>query len=321
MLLLIIFIFNLAGIFAYIKWAQTRAIVDNPNQRSSHRIPTVRGGGLLFAPTFITLILLYYSDHYLAAIALLLAAGVSFVDDLRNLPVRFRMPVHFVAVALLIFDTHGIWTPIAWLLAIVLVTGWLNAFNFMDGINGITAVYAGVFLSFLWLTAATTNSGRLVEGGMLAAVLAFAWFNFRKRAACFAGDIGSISLALILAWCFLRQWTGPESIYLIAFPAVYAVDAVMTILTRLLKKENIFEAHRSHLYQRLANEQEWDHRRVAITYGLLQAAVNALAISALREVDFTIQLFAVIGLYLTLCAAYFLILSKIAPKWSMISSP
>lgn len=316
----VIFILNIAGIHLYLRYAQQKALLDTPNARSSHEVPTVRGGGLLFAPTFVALLLLFAPGYYLSALALALAALISFLDDLYTLPVRYRLPAHFLSVALLIYDTQSTWPIWAALLALILITGWLNTFNFMDGINGISAVYAAVILaSFFWVPLenhAARSAVSTAIPGMLMALLAFSWFNFRKKALCFAGDIGSVSLALILAWALLLHWHSPQSLYLLAFPALYAVDSVMTILVRLSRRENIFEAHRTHLYQLLANEQGWDHRLIALLYGTLQFSINIGIVLTLAKRPVSTQLLVVALLYLILCALYFMIRQRISTQQS-----
>ena len=317
-LLFIIFVSNLVGIALFLHYARRQALLDTPNVRSSHDVPTVRGGGILFTPTFAVLLFLYFPAHYPAIAALILAALISFLDDLYTLPVRYRLPAHFLSVTLLIYDTQAAWSPWAWLLALILITGWLNTFNFMDGINGISAVYAAVILaSFFWVPLenhAARDAVFTAIPGMLMALLAFSWFNFRKKALCFAGDIGSVSLALILAWALLIHWYSPQSLYLLAFPALYAVDSVMTILVRLWRGENIFEAHRTHLYQLLANEQGWDHRLIALLYGGLQFVINITVIFTISDLNFSTQLLIVTSIYLILCALYFLARKRITPE-------
>jgi len=315
---IVVFILNIAGIHLYLRYAQQKALLDTPNARSSHEVPTVRGGGLLFAPTFIALLLFYAPGYNLSALALAIAAVISFLDDLYTLPVRYRLPVHFLSVALLIYDTQSTWPIWASLLALILITGWLNTFNFMDGINGISAVYATVLFGSFFIVPLYNHAARHalypILPDMLAAILAFSWFNFRKKVLCFAGDIGSVSLALILAWALLMHWHSPQSLYLLAFPALYAVDSVMTILVRLSRRENIFEPHRTHLYQLLANEQGWDHRLIALLYGGLQFIINIIALYTLSEQPLTTQLTGVAGLYLLLCALYFTLRRPLARK-------
>lgn len=318
LLFALVLMLNLAGIQLYLRYARQKVLLDTPNARSSHEVPTVRGGGLLFAPTFIVLLLLFAPGYYLSALALALAAAISFLDDLYSLPVRYRLPAHFLSVALLVYDTQSTWPLWAALLALILITGWLNTFNFMDGINGISAVYAAVILaSFFWVPLenhAARDAISTAIPGMLMALLAFSLFNFRKKARCFAGDIGSVSLALILAWALLLHWHSPQFLYLLAFPALYAVDSVMTILVRLSRHENIFEAHRTHLYQLLANEQGWDHRAIALLYGGLQFSINIAVVYALSEHPFNVQLLWLTTLYLLLCGCYFLIRKQVTPK-------
>jgi UDP-GlcNAc:undecaprenyl-phosphate GlcNAc-1-phosphate transferase len=307
-MLLLVMVLNGVGIQLYLGLARRKALLDLPNDRSSHQIPTPRGGGLLWAPTFMAAILLWFPAFYLSALALLLAAGISYIDDLKALPMRYRLPIHFLAVFLLIWDTQAAWPWWAVLAALVLLTGWLNTVNFMDGINGITTVYGLVMLGTFWSLSGTEHpawSLQALEPIMIMALLAFAVFNFRKKALCFAGDVGSVSLALILGWVFLQHWSGASSLFLLAFPLVYAVDSVMTILVRLSRGENIFQPHRTHLYQLLANEQGWDHRVVALVYGLLQMVINVVAITYLAKLGPSVQLYSLIILYLLFCGLYF----------------
>lgn len=310
--LLVSFSFNIVGLILYLRYAQRKALLDQPNARSSHQIPTVRGGGVLFAPTFVLGILWFYPTHYLAAIAVLLAASISFLDDVTNLSARIRLPLHFAAVALLIMDTHWEWSAWQWLVGLILITGWMNTFNFMDGINGITSVYGSVFLLSLWLSPSHLDSFSRdalyfqVVFPVLLAILVFSFFNFRKKAICFAGDVGSVGLALIIAWFFLVLWEGKTTFYLLLFPAVYAVDSVMTIAFRLARRENIFKPHRSHLYQLLANEQGWEHRIVALLYGGLQVLLNVFASWYVSVQPPAKQLILIVSIYASLCLLYVL---------------
>lgn len=128
------------------------------------------------------------------------------------------------------------------------------------------------------------------------------------------GDVGSVSLALIMSWFFLRLWDGPSSIYLFLFVVVYAVDSVMTIVLRIHKRVNIFSAHRFHLYQILANEKEIDHRIIALIYGGLQFLINLMAINWVRNYSTINQLIIVSGIYLFLSILYLIFRNKIDYK-------
>lgn len=310
LLSLLVFAINYVGIWVFLKLIKQEAFLDTPNKRSSHQTPTPRGGGLFIPVTFIFLLLSYSTNYVLSAIAILLVGAISFLDDLKGISHKIRLPVHFIAVMLLLFDTHAQWPVMGIVLGLILITGWLNTFNFMDGINGITTIYGIVFLLFLWGTPYVYSGAKIpgisVEPFVIVVLLAFGVFNFRKKARCFGGDVGSISLALIIAWSFLVHWEGPGSLYLLAFPLIYAVDSVMTIIIRIRRKENIFKAHRTHLYQLLANEKGLDHRVVALIYGILQIVINLLAILWLKNQTVTVQFMGLVLLYLLFCASYFL---------------
>lgn len=151
----------------------------------------------------------------------------------------------------------------------------------MDGINGITACYSLVVLILLAIVNQRINfiDENLIYYSIIA-TLVFGFFNFRQRAKCFAGDVGSVSIAFIIVFllCQLIMKTG-NIIYLL-FLTVYGLDAIWTIIRRLIKRENIFKAHRSHLYQYLANENKTDKLIVSAIYGLIQLFIGGIVIWA-----------------------------------------
>jgi UDP-GlcNAc:undecaprenyl-phosphate GlcNAc-1-phosphate transferase len=106
--------------------------------------------------------------------------------------------------------------------------------------------------------------------------LAFSFYNVRKKARCFMGDVGAVSLAFVLAYLIYGLVVSEGNLVYILFLGVYGLDSVATIAIRLYKKEDIFEAHRSHYYQYLANEKGWPHLGVALLYAGLQAVLNGV---------------------------------------------
>lgn len=301
----LLFGINILGLGWFVHYAHCPALMDIPKARSAHTVPTISGSGIFFVPNFILSLLIYAPHHYLSAIALLALGIISFWDDLCDLPVHFRLPIHFLASAMLLFDLQPAWPLWFWPIALILLTGWLNAFNFMDGINGITALYGGVLLASLYLAQVPYSAAPPIAIGLFPVLLAFLVFNFRKNALCFAGDTGSISLAFIIAWAILSTGSRPSSLYLLAFPALYGVDSVMTILVRLSRGENIFQPHCSHLYQLLANQGQWDHRLLATLYATLQLGINLLAIHYMPEHSALMQFWILTVIYLALCLGYF----------------
>src|SRR5690606_35464651 len=177
---------------------------------------------------------------------LYLVSVVSFIDDILDLHSRVRFAAQFIAVACMFWQLP---LELAWhdyLLALIMIIGTVNAWNFMDGTNGITGIYSiTVLLSLYWINQ-TVN---FVDGSLivmlLVALLVFGFFNFRKKAVCFAGDIGSVAAAFSICFLLLKLIVQTGNLLYILFLLVYGLDSVITILFRLKRRENIFEAHRT----------------------------------------------------------------------------
>jgi UDP-GlcNAc:undecaprenyl-phosphate GlcNAc-1-phosphate transferase len=289
----------------YFKLASHYNIVDKPNQRSSHSSPTIRGGGIVFIlGLWLGFFYLSFPWPYFIAGATLVAA-VSFADDVKPRPSWIRFIFHLITILLAfyqvqLFDWH--WSLV--LLAGIVCIGTLNAFNFMDGINGITAVYAMVNLGTFWYLDEKvidfTDSSVLIA--LLIANSIFLFFNFRKKARCFAGDVGSVTLAFVQIFFLLQLIQTTDSLFWPLMFFVFGIDSVITIVYRIKRRENIFKPHRSHLYQFLANELKWDHRHVTLLYGVVQAAINMVLVGYLVAGAYLMPLiltFIILILYLS----------------------
>jgi UDP-N-acetylmuramyl pentapeptide phosphotransferase/UDP-N-acetylglucosamine-1-phosphate transferase len=258
----------------YFKIADHYNIIDKPNSRSSHSSVTLRGGGIIFPIAILIACLLGYFS-WAILIAVVLVAVVSFIDDIKPLSQLPRFASHAIAIGLVFYDLNLFYESV-WILPIVfiLLLGWVNAFNFMDGINGITVLYAFVtILSFSFLSINYNSLPLLITMGM--SCCAFGIFNVRKKAKTFAGDVGSISMALFLGYFMIKTILDSGEIGYLLFLSVYGIDAIITIFTRIKKKENIFQPHRSHLYQYLANELGYSHILVSVIYAGIQLLINA----------------------------------------------
>lgn len=253
----------------YFQIANYFNIIDKPNLRSSHTHITLRGGGIIFL-LGAWLYSIFYGFQYPWFLAGLTAiAGISFVDDVRSVSNRVRLLIHFAAM-LLLFQEFGILNLESWwmiLLGLIFCVGIINAYNFMDGINGITGGYSlAVLLPLYYLN----RSLEFVDPNFLLvalfSVLVFNFYNFRTRARCFAGDVGSVGIAFIILFALghLILQTG-DFTYLL-FLMVYGVDSVLTIVHRILLHENIGKAHRKHVYQLMANELKIPHVVVSSVY-------------------------------------------------------
>lgn len=277
-------------ILGYFRLAGHYNIIDKPNERSSHSSITIRGGGVIFIVAAIAALCLDFKDFWLPALGIIIIGTISFLDDIFTLPNKVRIVFHIAAVSLMFSYLHVFSSfPIYIIAALyILVIGIINAYNFMDGINGITGLYSLVVLSglqFINMQQPFVNE-HLIWLPMLACAV-FLFFNFRKKAACFAGDVGSVTIAFWIMLLLLDLiFTSGNWIYLL-FLAVYGVDTVLTIMHRLLLKQNIFKAHRMHFYQILANERKLPHLLVSVIYSLVQAVIIVLIITLNgKEVSF-----------------------------------
>ena len=275
--LLILVLLFLVELF-YFHIADKYNIIDKPNERSSHTRITLRGGGIIFYFGALAYFLTNQFEYPWFMLALTLVTVISFVDDIRSMSQGLRLVFHFTAMGLMFYQWELFalpwWTVVV---ALIVCTGIINAYNFMDGINGITGGYSLVVLGALafinhWVVS-------FVEPGliytMLCAVLVFNFFNFRKRAKCFAGDVGSVSIAFIILFLIGRLIINTKDFSWIVLLAVYGADSVLTIVHRLMLHENIGLPHRKHLYQIMANELKIPHVAVSLTYMVVQGVVVA----------------------------------------------
>ena len=278
-------------------------IIDKPNERSSHSGITIRGGGIIFPISVLVWYLGFGFQLPWLLAGVLLIAMVSFIDDRFTIKPLPRLLVHLLSVMLVLVELGALsWPWYFWLIALVLIIGWLNAFNFMDGINGITVFYGlAVIAPIAWLNHENGILPTSLLTVMLIGLAVFAFFNARKKAKAFAGDVGSISLGLIIAYLMITMMIVDQSWHYILFVAIYGIDAVITIVQRLVKRENIFQAHRSHLYQYLANERKIPHVWVSASYALLQLLLSFGLI--LIGAEYSALYLAVIFIVLT--TAYF----------------
>jgi UDP-N-acetylmuramyl pentapeptide phosphotransferase/UDP-N-acetylglucosamine-1-phosphate transferase len=298
-------IFLLVGIeLIYFKIADRYNIIDKPNNRSSHTSITLRGGGIIFPIALSIGCFLGYVSWEIT-LAVMLVATVSFVDDIRPLPQLPRFASHVIAVGLVFYDLQ-LFSESLWLLPIVfvLLIGWINAFNFMDGINGITVLYAlTAIVSFSFLSINESSLPLLITMGL--SCLVFGLFNVRKKAKTFAGDVGSISMAVFLGYFMIKTILETGQLGYILFFSVYGIDAIITIVVRLKNKENIFQPHRSHLYQYMANEMGYSHVLVSFIYAGIQLLINGLVVY--MEMKGDLSYFFIMGTLLTLTLIYLLI--------------
>ena len=278
------FLVAFAGTWLARRYALHRALIDHPGERRSHRQPTPRGGGagiaatLLFALAWLAWALPTQRPLLLAAAGgLALVAGIGWADDHRPLPASLRLLVHALAAAMLgaalLWQGAAPWQALAVaVLALVLV----NAWNFMDGINGLAASQAAL-AALGYLLFAAGGAGGWLAGALLAAALGFLPFNF-PRASVFLGDVGSCSLGFGLACACALAIPGDAvaQLPLLLLPLLaFLLDSGFTLFFRILNKERWWQAHASHAYQHWARRSS--HARVVAGY----AAWTGVAVVAM----------------------------------------
>lgn len=277
-LYLIIIVILVIAELLYFRVADRFNIIDKPNLRSSHSSITLRGGGIIFLIGAWMWEAIFGINYLWFMIGLTAIGTVSFIDDVHSTPNSLRLLVQFVSMMLMFIDL-GLYTSTGWwiiLPALIVCVGIINAYNFMDGINGITGCYSlAVLLPILWLN----RNLDFVDESFLAvnvlSILVFLFFNFRKRAKCFAGDVGSVSIAFIVLFALGRLILATGNPAYLLFLAVYGADSVLTIVHRIMLHENLGKAHRKHAYQLMSNELHLPHTLVSTIYMVLQLVISA----------------------------------------------
>jgi Fuc2NAc and GlcNAc transferase len=277
-----------------------RALLDVPNARSSHSMPTPRGGGLAIACCLLTALVVAWIGGWIsgafAAAALgggALTAAVGWIDDHRALPPAWRLIAHFAAA---FWAIHWLGSPgqlqvgafilplghFAPVLTVLLIVWLLNLYNFMDGIDGlagveaVTACAGGAVLAAL-LGAPHVATIAILIGAAAAGFLVWNW----APAKIFLGDVGSGFLGYILAITALHSegTGGPPLLAWLVLLGVFVTDATVTLLRRLARGEAVFSAHRSHAYQR-AVQAGWSHAQVSGAVAVTNVALAGLALLA-----------------------------------------
>ena len=307
MTFVIIFLMLILLELAYFRIADRFNIIDKPNLRSSHSSIVLRGGGIIFLISVWLYAAFFGLTYPWFILGLTLIGLVSFIDDIHSLPDSLRLVVQFVAMFLMfyqfgILNLHDWWLVI---IALIVCVGITNAYNFMDGINGITGGYSlAVLLPLIYLN----DKMEFISQSFLYVVglslVVFCFFNFRKKAKCFAGDVGSITMAFILLFALGSLILTRGDFSYIVFLAVYGADSVLTICHRIQLHENLGEAHRKHAYQLMANELHISHVKVSLLYMALQLVISFGMIFC------PVNHYVYLGMVIILLAAAYLIFMK-----------
>lgn len=309
------FVLTFAGVEVFRRWSLRREILDVPNERSSHRAPTPRGGGLVIAAVcllFYSVEAIFLSEKFAPGyfIGAIIIAGISWLDDLKSISPLPRLLVHAAAAGLIVFSPAGSWQEIylpffgavklgvfGQFLTFLWVVWLTNAYNFMDGIDGLAAAQS-VIAGFGWLLLGQINGAD--GAGFFGAILAASSFGFLlhnwQPARIFMGDVGSAFLGYTFAampLLFLNETSSSafgeaglnapktEAIVnsaAILFVWLFVFDTVYTFFRRLRRGEKVWLAHRSHLYQKM-NANGYSHRFVSTVYSVLSAIIVIAVLS------------------------------------------
>lgn len=298
---LLIIAFLVAAFFSYratafiITMLKKQQVMDMPNDRSNHSLPTPRGGGIAIAGIGLAgfLMVSFWINELSGAWPLIIAAWilgmVSFSDDVKGLPVKIRFFVQILAVAMgllllpvqALLQIEAVWLLVLIYLFIAFAWIWfINLYNFMDGIDGITGVEtisilvgAAIIFAMKDFPAANMALYAMVFAGATAGFLFFNW----HPASVFMGDVGSVVLGFFVGWILFQLMLLGDFIPAIILPLYYLMDSGITITKRLIAGENIFQAHSQHYYQQ-AVRNGLTHSQVSLKILQLNIVLIALAI-------------------------------------------
>ncbi len=279
-----------------------RALLDQPTERSSHKSPTLFGGGLaVHAAICICWGLaawnpLWWPELMGGAfppsilIGMVILAIVSWFDDLRGLSQIYRLVSQVIVVAGILYYTGDGRGPVFQgllsaeldtILSGLLWVWFINLFNFMDGIDGISSVETiGVSLGLILLAAYGISTSWLAASILAGVALGFLWWNWHP-ARIFLGDVGSVPLGFLLGWLLLSLAAEGQWAAALILPFYYLVDATLTLLNRMTRGEKFWESHKQHFYQQ-AVVKGYSHARVSIAVAIGSLALVGLSLTAVH---------------------------------------
>jgi len=291
-------LFGLSLLLTYLirQYAIKKSIIDIPNERSSHSIPTPRGGGLAVIITFFIGLFIFREsieeNLFYALLSSLPIIIVSLVDDIVTLSSKIRFIVQALSALLalyflggvdsidfIFFQLNGWWLNIFAFISILWIT---NLYNFLDGIDGYAASEAILVALGIYLIL-HNNLGIIVA----VAVLGFLIFNWHK-ASIFMGDVGSATLGFIFAIIIFSDTSGGNIYFWLIMLSLFWYDATVTLVRRYQNGERVTQAHKKHAYQRLT-QFGWSHSRVV----LYSIAINVIFLLLLYGIprEFWVYLF------------------------------
>lgn len=283
---IIYFAIGFTGAWLMSRYAYRFGLLDIPNNRSSHNLPTPRGGGVGVLGAFVLSAILT-GTAYTVWIPATFISLVSFFDDKLDLSPRTRLMFQFSAAALVIIpflaslEVMLLVKIILFIFFLLFIVGTANFYNFMDGINGIAGITGFIAFGLMAVFAHISSMPSvaiILPLAIAVACLGFLPFNF-PNAAVFMGDVGSILLGFLFAvLAILHSHSVSDFLVRCGFLSTFYADALVTLYVRKRDGEKLSQAHRRHIYQLLANQMKIPHWKVSIGYGICQLLVGLLLI-------------------------------------------
>lgn len=329
LLLLITFIVIVISLRLYFPLAQKRGMLAGVNHRSSHSSPVITGAGFIFYLSYIFYIIFLFLTSepipWSLFLGITLLAIVSFIDDLKDVWFFIRLVVQLLSSVLLLYQIYQNFTLdlnamnasiliIVAIVALIYSIGFVNLYNFMDGLNGMMAgitISALLIFGLIDVFIVDFVEDYIIHFTILP-TLVFMFCNARKKPLCFSGDVGSVVLGFVMVYMLLSllMKTG-NIVYAFIFVSVY-VEAAMTVIQRLLAGQNIFKPHRIHLFQLLCNEYKHSHLKISIYYAINQLLFGGIIILLNNyKVNELAQNLIVIGLFAIEITLYFIYKRKL----------
>ncbi len=286
--------------------------VDQPNARSNHAVPTPRGGGIAVVLT-LAIFLLAADASYWLIIGITLLASISLVDDILKLSPLPRLCAHVFTVLIVLEDTpfqfFGGYIPF-WVDRILVVGAWvwfINLFNFMDGIDGISATeMIGIGLGLGLVLAFGNDFGNQLSLFALVVIgtgMGFLWWN-RQPAKIFLGDVGSVPVGFLLGYmllyCIHLGYVYPALI----LPAYYLADSTVTLIKRIWRSERFWQAHSEHFYQRAVRAGRSHRLVVRLIAGFNMLLILLATFSVIYEAMAPFFLFLTYGMTIVFMFAF-----------------
>lgn len=291
MIYIVTIIILITSLHLYFPFAQKRNMLAGVNHRSSHTKPVITGAGFIFPLSYLAYAVYLVCNTGMAFpwyffIGLTLLSVVSFIDDLEDVWFLWRLLVQIIANALMMWQVqvevqalYMVHSATFWMAVIMMwgfSIGLLNMYNFMDGLNGMLGFLLLSSLIPMWLI--NNYVVHFVDNQLIYFTLIptfiFVFYNARKQAKCFSGDVGAIAAGFVMVYMLLKLMINSHSFIYLALYTMIFIEAGLTILQRLFAGENIFQPHRIHLFQLLCNEGKRNHVLVSSFYGGIQLIIG-----------------------------------------------